>query len=73
MLFRSVALSDRVLVTSYGPARVLADIEVPLPRPRSADVDDDAAFVATCAEVRHALHGARNDGGAAPATTGNLS
>lgn len=57
----AVALSDRVLVTSYGPARVIADIEIALPRPRRADIDDDPEFVARCADVRHALHSARVD------------
>lgn len=54
----AVALSDRVIVCSPRPARVVADITVDLPRPRRADVDDDARFVELCADVRHALHGA---------------
>ena len=52
----AVALSDRVLVTTARPARVVADIAIDLPRPRSADVEDDPRYVELCAEVRHALH-----------------
>jgi len=53
----AVALSDRVLVSSPRPSRVIADIAVDLPRPRDADVEDDPRFIELCAEVRHALHG----------------
>jgi len=55
----AVALSDRVLVSSSRPSRIVADIAIDLPRPRGAEVDDDPRFVALCAEVRHALHGGR--------------
>ncbi len=55
----AVALSDRVLVSSARPGRVVADIEIDLPRPRPDDVEDDAHFVELCAQVRHALHGGR--------------
>lgn len=54
----AVALSDRVIVCSPRPARVVADIAVDLPRPRGRDVEDDTQFVEICARVRHALHGA---------------
>ncbi len=54
----AVALSDRVLVTSHRPARIIADIDIDLARPRSDDVDDDPRFIELCAEVRHSLrHG----------------
>jgi NitT/TauT family transport system ATP-binding protein len=52
----AVALSDRVLVSSPRPARVVGDVTVGLPRPRAADIEDDPAFVACCADVRHLLH-----------------
>lgn len=58
----AVALSDRVLVMSGRPARVVADIDIDIPRPRRDDVEDDARFVSLCARVRHALHA----NGAAP-------
>jgi NitT/TauT family transport system ATP-binding protein len=56
----AVALSDRVLVSSPRPARIIADIPVDLARPRVADVDDDPRFFELCKQVRHALlEGAR--------------
>ncbi len=51
----AVALSDRVLVTSHRPARIIADIDIDLPRPRSDDVDDDPRFFDLCSQVRHWL------------------
>ena len=56
----AVALSDRVLVSSPRPARIVADIAIDLPRPRPDDVDDDPRFFELCRQVRHALlEGAR--------------
>lgn len=54
----AVALSDRVVVCSPRPARVVADIAIDLPRPRARDIEDESRFVALCADVRHQLHGA---------------
>jgi NitT/TauT family transport system ATP-binding protein len=51
----AVALSDRVLVMSPGPARLTADIAVDLPRPRGSEVEDETRFVELCAQIRHAL------------------
>ena len=53
----AVALSDRVLVSSARPSRIVADVAVDLPRPRPDDVDDLPRFVELCSTVRHALHG----------------
>jgi NitT/TauT family transport system ATP-binding protein len=56
----AVALSDRVLVSSPRPARIIADIAIDLARPRPDDVDDDPRFFELCSQVRHALlEGAR--------------
>ena len=56
----AVALSDRVLVSSPRPARLIADIKVDLSRPRANDVEDDPRFFELCRVVRHALlEGAR--------------
>jgi NitT/TauT family transport system ATP-binding protein len=52
----AVALSDRVLVCSPRPSRIVADIDIDLPRPRGVDVEDEPRFVELCAEVRHSLH-----------------
>ncbi len=53
----AVALSDRVLVSSPRPSTVVADVAIDLPRPRTADVEDEPRFVELCTAVRHALHG----------------
>ena len=51
----AVALSDRVLVVSPRPARVVADISIGLARPRPSDLDDDRTFLSLCGVVRRAL------------------
>ncbi|MCA0942536.1 ABC transporter ATP-binding protein [Salipiger pacificus] len=51
----AVRLSDRILVLTPRPARIAADIAVPLPRPRGAEVLASRAFRALCAEVTEAL------------------
>jgi NitT/TauT family transport system ATP-binding protein len=56
----AVALSDRVLVSSPRPSRVVADIAIDLARPRPSDVEDLPRFVELCSEVRHALHAGMN-------------
>lgn len=58
----AVALSDRVLVSSPRPARLVGDVHISLPRPRPAALEDDPAFVALCADVRHLLHTSHEDG-----------
>jgi NitT/TauT family transport system ATP-binding protein len=42
----AVFLADRVLVMSAGPGRIIADIAVPIVRPRAADVFTAAEFIA---------------------------
>ncbi|MDP5308193.1 ABC transporter ATP-binding protein [Paracoccus sp. 2205BS29-5] len=51
----AVMLSDRVLVLSPRPARIMADIAVPLQRPRGAALPESAAFRAIAAQVTAAL------------------
>jgi NitT/TauT family transport system ATP-binding protein len=53
----AVAMSDRVLVSSPRPSRMLADITIDLPRPRPAELEDEPRFIELCSQVRHALHG----------------
>ncbi len=51
----ALLLSDRVVVLSDRPARVVADLPVPLPRPRDAMLVAEPAFGALRAQVLDAL------------------
>ena len=42
----AIFLADRVLVMSASPGRIIEDVHVPLPRPRSPEVTTDAEFIA---------------------------
>ena len=55
----AVFLADRVVVMGTAPGRVLAVIDVPLPRPRSIDLMKSPEFAATVFEVREYLGVAR--------------
>ncbi|PLZ02805.1 ABC transporter [Burkholderia sp. WAC0059] len=48
----AVFLSDRVLVMSARPGRIVDELAVPLPRPRDAGTMSDVAFVDACAHLR---------------------
>ncbi|MFD6858304.1 ABC transporter ATP-binding protein [Rhodococcus sp. NPDC060090] len=56
----AVLLSDRVLVLSPRPARILHEVLVPLPRPRSLELLTDPEFVSLERELVSVLH-ARSD------------
>jgi NitT/TauT family transport system ATP-binding protein len=51
----SVFLSDRVLVMSSRPGRIIETIHIDLPRPRSLDVVADPMFAATVLRIRRLL------------------
>ncbi len=52
----AVLLSDRILVMSSGPGRLVQDIEVTLPRPRSLQSKRDPEFFRIVELVRSLLH-----------------
>ena len=51
----ALLLSDRVLVMSARPGRVVADFAVPLPRPRQIEDSYSDAFVAIARQLRAAI------------------
>lgn len=53
----AVYLSDRVLVMSARPGRLIADIEIDLPRPRDLRIKRDPRFVDLEGQVWDLLHG----------------
>jgi NitT/TauT family transport system ATP-binding protein len=54
----AIFLADRVLIMSAAPGRIIEDMQVPLPRPRSLDLSTDPAFVAL---KRHCLQAIRTE------------
>lgn len=54
----AVLLSDRIIVLSQRPGRVIADITVPLERPRNLEMVYTQAFTETTREVRQAIDSA---------------
>jgi NitT/TauT family transport system ATP-binding protein len=51
----AIVLGDVVVVMSRGPGRIIETISIDLPRPRTVDVTDTAAFVEYRRRVRHRL------------------
>jgi len=52
----AVLLSDRVIVFSDRPARIVAEIKIPLPRPRTGDDRYDEGFDALVKEIFAHIH-----------------
>jgi NitT/TauT family transport system ATP-binding protein len=48
----AIFLADRVIIMSAGPGRILADVEVDLPRPRSDDIISTPRYLALKKEFR---------------------
>jgi len=65
-VFESVYLSTRVLVMSPRPGRIVEEIAVDLPEPRTADTRTSARYMELCRRVSHALQQA-----AEPTTAGS--
>ncbi|MGI8552887.1 MAG: ABC transporter ATP-binding protein [Dehalococcoidia bacterium] len=55
----AVLLSDRVLVMSPRPGRIVADLTINLPRPRGDDLEFESAFLRYASELRQLLRGRR--------------
>lgn len=55
----AVLLADRVLVMSPRPGHLVADVSIPLPRPRSLDQLHRPDFVALTERLRHNIRAAR--------------
>jgi NitT/TauT family transport system ATP-binding protein len=51
----AVLLSDRVVVMSHAPGRVVADVDIGLSRPRAEAVEGTAEFAYYVTRVRDAL------------------
>ena len=58
----AILVADRIMVLSPRPGRIVADLPVELPRPRSIDDLDAAVVSQTAREIRHHL----GDAAAAP-------
>ena len=65
-----VFLSDRVLVMSARPGRIIETIPIDLPRPRSLDVVADPVFAATVLRIRRLLE---HSGGAGARDTPHVT
>jgi NitT/TauT family transport system ATP-binding protein len=52
----SVFISDRVVVLSSRPGRIVGDTEIDLPRPRHPELEDDPAFFVIETRLRGLLH-----------------
>jgi NitT/TauT family transport system ATP-binding protein len=59
----ALLLSDRVVVMSPRPGRIVEDIDVPFPRPRDGQLRADPAFVALEARLRDQLDHEYDEGG----------
>jgi ABC-type nitrate/sulfonate/bicarbonate transport system ATPase subunit len=53
----SIFLSDRILVMSPRPGRIVADLANTLARPREIDILTDPTFVELKSQILHLLHG----------------
>lgn len=64
-LDEAVFLSDRVYVMAARPGRIVAEVEIPLGRPRTPEVQQSAAFHALTDELSRLLFQAKTEPGRA--------
>lgn len=62
-VFESVFLSDRIVIMAARPGRVIREIQIEEPYPRSEEYRTSAAYAAHCRDVSDALHNAIMLGG----------
>lgn len=58
----SVLLSDRVVVMSARPGRIVDDVAISLPRPRAESMEETPAFLALARRIRNALRSEAGEG-----------
>lgn len=54
-IFESAFLSNRVLVMTPRPGRIVAEVEIDLPRPRTRDMIGSAGFTDNVRRIREAM------------------
>ena len=54
-ILEAVFLADRIVLLSPRPGRIDTIVDVPIPRPRSLDVQSQAEFQAIAGKLRHRL------------------
>ncbi|MBP7564423.1 MAG: ABC transporter ATP-binding protein [Burkholderiaceae bacterium] len=62
----AVLLSDRILVLAGRPSKVVRDVTVPFPRPRTLDLGEDPYFNQLCRELRNEVEAAYGERAAQP-------
>lgn len=54
-LSEAVTLSDRVIILSHHPGRLLADLEIVLPRPRDVEMEHSSPFIEEVVRIRNIM------------------
>ena len=54
-LSEAVTLSDRVIILSPHPGRLLADLEIVLPRPRNVEMEHSSPFIEEVVRIRNIM------------------
>ena len=68
----AVFLSDRVLVMARRPSTIIADVRIPLPRPRSLTIEESPAFNEICAFLRAKIERSHGRGERPSAVLGEM-